>query len=355
MRIGFITGKDDEEVHKPGSKIYKNMPEYLKTIDKYGSGKKTVLIDSGIAWYFKNKYPDTEVDIIKPTKKNLTLERLSKNDINFLLGFDIITALHKDKEWFRTIKQIFKNPKSKLFPNWDVQNFIYDKQTYLTWFKKKGVPVLDTIYVSKNPNIEQLIKKIKQKHWTNFIIKPILGGWGNGFEKFNINSKMYSNDLDDYFKEYSKTYPKFMIQQEIEGFGTHWEIKMFWFSMGQKSWLEYAIGVKAAQASSTGEEQVTSKVPQKFINQLMPLARKIMKLYPKINGIKPAMIRMDFGCCLDGKYFLNEIENQACGYFTRDVPEDLVPIYSDLYYKKALEVLNNSKIATRSKRRSRHN
>ena len=66
------------------------------------------------------------------------------------------------------------------------------------------------------------------------------------------------------------------------------------------------------------DEIVASNPPAADLKRVVKIGNKVMKLFPKtkIRGkkIEPAMIRMDFGCCLNnslnGKdYFHNEIEN----------------------------------------------
>ena len=77
----------------------------------------------------------------------------------------------------------------------------------------------------------------------------------------------------------------------------------------------------------------------------MPLIRRGGKRIP------PVMVRMDFGCCLGNtlnknKYFLNEMENQACNYFatSNKYPKmnvnKVMNIYADAFYKNAKTLIN---------------
>ena len=74
MRIGFIVGKDDE--------FYDDDSLYDITPQKYyqNGGIHT---DVAIAMTIKKGYPDVTVDIILPNQ--ITLARLKKNDVNFVL------------------------------------------------------------------------------------------------------------------------------------------------------------------------------------------------------------------------------------------------------------------------------
>ena len=85
MKIGIITGKDDEislnkEINKLVPKKY------------YENGN--VHTDIALAYLMKTKFVGVNIDIIQP--KDITNQRLKKNDINFVIGYDVINVINDD-------------------------------------------------------------------------------------------------------------------------------------------------------------------------------------------------------------------------------------------------------------------
>ena len=82
MKIGFIVGKDDE--------IYNDDFLYGITPKKYLQ-YDNLNTDVAICTFIKYSYPNIKVDIILP--KDISLERLKKNDVNFIIGYDCINQI----------------------------------------------------------------------------------------------------------------------------------------------------------------------------------------------------------------------------------------------------------------------
>ena len=100
MKIGIIIGKEGEEYLYDD--IRKMVPQKYYKTDAYG--KKIINTDVAIAYTIKERYPLIKVDIIEP--KDLSLQRLKKNDINFILGYDYICSL-KEQEFLVFSKVLF--------------------------------------------------------------------------------------------------------------------------------------------------------------------------------------------------------------------------------------------------------
>ena len=333
MKLGFLIGRDDDNVSK---KNFKHIPKrYLI--------KNKLNVDVAIPYEIKRKYPDVKIDLIK--SKNVTLKRLKKNDLNFTLGFNLVEISRISDKRENKIRKIFKNPKSKVIPEWKLQDFIYQKGDYLKYFGRMGIPITPLIVVKKEKNIKKIINQIKRKKWKDFIIKPYFSGDSIGFIKLNTK-EVEENPrlLKDYFKEYGY-FPGFVFQEALRGFSKFWEYRLFYLN-GKFS---YAIGNKAPV--STGHNEMIAKtVPKKKIAKLKRIGNKIMRIVPhiKLKGkkIPPAFIRMDFGCCLGNtlnknKYFLNEIEDQSSNYFTRHTKYPVIEKYAEAYYKYADKLLKN--------------
>ena len=133
MKIGFITGRDDE--------VYDD--EYLlsMTPKKYlvqGNYEKPLLhTDVAIAMTVKDSYPDVSVDIIQP--KDITNQRLRKNDVNFILGYDCINQLIQEPyvrkfsgdKGYKLLHSIYSQPQNKVFPPMNFLEFIWAKDKYM--------------------------------------------------------------------------------------------------------------------------------------------------------------------------------------------------------------------------------
>jgi len=354
VKIGFIYGKEEDD-----DNIKYNKAFYKSLKNKYLNGNN-VNVDVAIPYYISQKY-DVEVDIIGPN--DITMNRLKQNDINFLIGYDLVTEFNSDTIRYRKIRKIFESASSKVWPRWKTQNFIYNKGDYAKYLEKKGIPVAPAVQVKKIPKtqkeFETLFKKLKKTDWESIIAKPELSGWSIGIEKIDLQDLSVKR-LKKYFKDY-RDYPRFIFQQALRGFAKKWEIRLFYLN-GK---FKYAIGNKAAIATGK-DETVTHNPPKKDLDRVIKIGNKIMKLFPKtiIKGkkVEPTMVRMDFGCCLNNSldskdYFLNEIENQAANYFAKHVRLDLVPEYSKAFIKTTEQVMGKKIKLQRSKslraRRSR--
>ena len=342
MKIGFIVGKDDE--------IYYDDDLYDVTPKKYIQNGE-LHTDVAIAMTIKQSYPDIKVDIILP--KDITLERLKKNNVNFILGYDCINQIVSEpyvrkfsgKQGYKKLHSIYSNHSSKIFPPINFLEFIWSKDKYLDTLNKKKVPITPTITVSSY-NISKILNSIQKRNWKKFIIKPVGGTVAIGVEMFNLSDCLKDPLLlDNYFTENKKNYSKFLIQELITGFRKHGEIKMFWIN-GEYS---YAVNTVDKGEDNYKVKNVNDK---KILKECKSIGKAAIDSIPKIKvgttEIKPALVRTDFTCCLQNKkhipknYFLNEIEHQdAVSYVNFDsINYPYVQVMADTYVKKAHELMN---------------
>lgn len=345
MIIGIIVGKDDyyTDKIKPYVKLFGN---------KFLTKSSYISSDVAIAYRLLNDYSHKNIKVDIMLAKDVTVERLKHNDINYVLGHDLVDAFWRKKKdsesgYYEEFTKIYKNPSCNIFPLYNLQKFVLDKGKYYEFFKNNGIPVLDTFYIKNNTiiNTKKIINKIKSLGWIEFITKPELGAWGLYFKKWKINDSTIENKLTKYLNNKNiKRFPSIIFQQLAPDFKNYWEIRTFWFN----NKFSHAIGTK--HHFEDGYDDVVTKISPDILNQCKNIGRKTLKVIPKmiINGkeIKPLMIRIDCGCCLNGKngkYFLNEIENQACNLFIEDVEKmgvDITGIFSKAIYNKTKEILN---------------
>jgi len=345
MKIGFITGKDDEiSLHK----------EINKLVPKKYYENGNVHTDIALAYLIKTKYVGVDVDIIKPNE--ITNQRLKKNDINFVIGYDIINVINEDppvkqftgQRGLEKLDKIYQAKTNKLFPSYPFMSFLWDKKKYLQHLEKNGVPISPTIFIKKNIKSSELLKKIKLKKWKNFIIKPIGGTIAYGLGIFDTNE--CSNNislLNDYFEEENKYYEEYLVQEKIEGFSKYGEIKTFWID-GK---LSYAVNTPGA--TSPGETYIVKEeIKQDVLIHCEKIGKKIIDTLPKIpfNRKKtlPVLIRIDFACCKNNKnkkasnYFVNEIESDIAGLYINfpNIKYPALEILANTYVQKAYELTN---------------
>lgn len=104
--------------------------------------------------------PDVfDVDFI--TGPEINSARLAKNHLNFNLCYDMVNAtMSGDKRHIATVQKAFEDPKSRLHPEWHMQEFIHDKTNYMRALEKAGVPVIPSIYVMNGFNAKTVLKQV---------------------------------------------------------------------------------------------------------------------------------------------------------------------------------------------------
>ena len=107
MKIGFIVGKNNEICHN--KELKKKTPKkYL--VDCYDNGwkKNTLQIDVAIAMTIKTRFTGITIDIILPNE--ISLARLKKNDINYVMVYDYVSTLIQEPY----VKKFVDNPQKLL-------------------------------------------------------------------------------------------------------------------------------------------------------------------------------------------------------------------------------------------------
>ena len=343
IKIGFIVGKDDQ--------FYKDKAIKKITPKKYLAYGDELHIDVAIAMHIRMNYPDIHVDIILP--KDISKERLRKNNVNFHIGYDCLNAINNDPyvkkfsshEGLKDIYDIFKDKSCKIFPPFEHNNFTWNKKLYMTKYKKNNLPIPESIFFKSNSNIPRLLNQIKTYGWKTFIIKPIGATTAFGFKKFTLSDCL--NDItiiSNYLKQNEK-YQEFIVQTYISGFDKFGEIKMMWIN-GEFS---YAVNIKRKDLFNN-KESVRFVKDKKVLEECKNIGKNALDLFPPIivnkKRVKPVFVRTDFACCLDNdnkkkKYYLNEVENQ-CAHSYSDksgITYPFMQVIADAFVKKAQELV----------------
>ena len=139
IRVGWLVGKDNDLVfpepkYKGDVSLYQDIPkEYLvhKETNEYLTGDQpwesgAVHVDVAIPWYIHKKHKDIDIDIILPA--DISLERLQSNDVNYIIGYDLINCFfeHNYNQRIKKVKHALKNC-GNIWPTFEFQEHIYLK------------------------------------------------------------------------------------------------------------------------------------------------------------------------------------------------------------------------------------
>ena len=150
LKIGLIGGQLGEKVSEsPYRKWQDNVsPGY------YDKKEGAYLFEPSLAAAIEDKYKGTEVKYT--TTLNET--QLQKNDVNFLVGKNLLNYREKSPEEYKKAYNIMKNKKNNIYPPLKEQFFLYNKGDYLKYYEKKGIPIAPTFLIKKKQKCKNSYK-----------------------------------------------------------------------------------------------------------------------------------------------------------------------------------------------------
>ena len=354
INIGIYGGENSDTT--PGQPKEAWMNKMLKK--HYNKSKQGYLFEPALAKAMEHKYKDVKVTYYENDIKESQLE---KNDINFLVGINLLNFWEKGKAEYNRVLKLMENPKYNVYPNLKEQFFLYNKGDYLEYFKKKGIPIAPTFIVRDDRNINKIIERVKEEGWKSFVLNPYFAYANIGIGKFDVDDKNMEKEVSKYLSKHKK-FPAFVCQEVMNGFAKFWEVKSFWLN-GK---FKYYIAMKACEEVFS-ESKIFESCPTKYgtvtpqiLKLVKQMGKKVVDAYPEsyVNGKRtyPLFLRIDFGCCLgntlDGKsYFLNEVEYAGCGVFTED--NTIFKHWPTAYYKKAKELVKGQNKPKKNKKTMR--
>ena len=119
------------------------------------------------------------------------------------------------------------------------------------------------------------------------------------------------------------------------------------FFLNESVKFSYAVNIL-----DRGEDdyKVDEIIDYKVLKEIIKIGEKVVEVIPKVKfnrkSVLPAMIRIDFSCCLKNKkynaknYFVNEIESDIAGTYTnfQNVKYPMLEVMADTYVKKVKEL-----------------
>ncbi|GAQ93617.1 hypothetical protein KFL_017150010 [Klebsormidium nitens] len=286
--------------------------QYVHTYKK----KPAVTYDVSVALYVKKAYPDVHVDMIMPD--DASLARLRKNDMYFLLIFDIVDSWHSKTTEARKsfVKAITE--ADNVFPSGYYQRLVAHKNLYYDYLRKAGIPVADFLYFSSSDYkkggaegvIRTLRRQMKAKKWKDFVAKPVLGQGSADFKFFpaSVEDHRLAGYLEKIFKV---GYPGVIFQVFIEGFADDTpEFRQFYV---EKRYMYTMITDEQHEDERQPKSEGGTFQDNKQLRDARRLGDEVIaKLPPQFTVGKIALprllTRVDVGCCLNGKMFCSEVE-----------------------------------------------
>ncbi len=308
-KIGITIGSERVPIEKEYYlKHKKAFDEIIYELSDVVGGLEDLTYDIQI-YALLRKYAPKNVEIVPLWKTDYTKKELDELDLIFCI-YECTYALRDDgEEGYKKYLRLIKTTKSDVLPSSDFQKFVMSKQTYMNFFKKNGIPIMDTIfynlsrYSKDKKDGKILLDKINNKIEGPIFCKPELGAFAEGSKLFK---KLTLTKLNSYLNQLIKDgYKKLLIQPYIDEFLKFYEIKTIWLN-GK---FQYAYGQKV---KGDTEDVMQSELDQKLVKELKKKGKEVIELLSKDFKL-PFLLRIDWGCCLQNDhicrdYFLNEIE-----------------------------------------------
>jgi len=320
--------------------------------------RKTIGIatDVSIGEYLKKYHGNIfEVDYIRP--KQISKERLSQNDINFLIIYDLLESFHIDRSRGKKVyHKLLDTVRSldNIFPNWELQEFISSKLMYYNYFKQVGIPIVPTQTLTRDEFTEQIaletastgnvgatdrvitkiLAKIQSENWGKFIAKPVLGQESKSCRTFRPGE-----NLQKMFAKYVvttlKKYPGLIFQKFIHGFGesaevpevrTYWVGQEYQFSMVATQQKIYCLAGEGGKPQGRKQNGVMRLPKLANLETLKNIARRVIEILRTKITTSPdgvplplLMTRVDMGVMRDGEFkpWVNEVE-YVPSYYVED-------------------------------------
>jgi hypothetical protein len=374
IKIGIMGGRCDcDLLHAPG------IPEDEWVRD--GAGKKRdemVHSDVAIWWYLKNHYKNVEPVLIVPP--NVTKEILEANDINFLLGWDAVSA-HIDEfagdqfeddstyepGFAEKMKDLLRAPSSKCWPPAPAQDLI-NMKAYIQVAEEKGILVPPTIVCEKQEmrSAEALLPMVQERGWKALITKPVPSSWSAGLECYDSVKALAkdSTDLQEYFNQ-QKDAKVILAQECISGMEKYPETRVYWFG---DEFMYSVANIKNGKITDSPESYAyadgSGTLDEKYWKPAKELGEIVKKeVLPELRGFNgqklscsyPWLMRIDIGMhdggltdkAISAKWekgktvrFLNEVESGPTMYLDARFkhPVDWISFYAQKCVETAYEV-----------------
>jgi len=211
----------------------------------------------------------------------------------------------------RHYESMMKKTTAMVIPSFEFQDAIIRKHKYMDLMVENNIPMIPTYNIdlmkfkrNKKKVVTELLDHVKEQEYDKILIKPEFEGFGNGIKTF---TNFKEDTLIKFFEGYLKLHLEgALVQPYIESFSRNREYRTFWLNGKFRDGI--AQYFYDAKGNRTFNYIKKDKLDKTILTRCKTFGKKIIKIIEKEYGMVPPFIRLDFGCCLDKKYFLNEIE-----------------------------------------------
>jgi len=253
-----------------------------------------------------------------------------------------------DKCHCRAVEQAFRSRNSRLWPEWDLQNWIYRKDVYLQACSRAKIPIIDTIFVTNGIVGTDVLRSVCTMGWDRFFIKPsFLGSFGCSTGKFETSACVEDPSILDKFQEENgKGYSCFLVQRYM----TKPDGKVFdeirnFFIDGEWAFAVYTDGTDddAVYEQPQGSLlDATREIAGRAYRELLKVARWRGKHFvPPITRVDVGVLPANGEGRAAFQVFINEIEMEAATLLPRYCPFDLVQRLCEVYPHKIVRLLTS--------------
>lgn len=350
IRVGILHGKDFDPV-MVGTQD-RNYPEKLKVKNnKWGWGGQ-FHIDVNTGTNIRSLHPDVfQIDWLAGTQ--ITPARLKKNHINLAFWHDPMVAMRDARDMkakgpghIKNVETCFKDPSVRMWPNYEMTNWIGYKPNYMRALEKAKIPIIPTIYCDNGFDPKEVLRKVKAKGWKDFFVKVGFaaffgeGAINGSVKKFEENPKL----LQDFAKE-NKMHKCFLVQpymlkpngevfDEIRNFF----VEGVWYS---------GVFTHGTDMSNAGYYQQPPGKLRDAVKALATRAYGCAKAVAMWQGknIETLNTRIDVGIIPDKKtalgyrIFVNEVEPETATWLARYWPFDMTKVMGPACVNKIRELL----------------
>lgn len=248
---------------------------------------------------------NAKVTLIDPLSPH-AIDIARSQHVVFLLIYDMLEAFHTlPKRLFRRVERLFRLPN--VYPPWRFQRLINHKNFYYAYLRRRGVPVLPFLHLSKasfttRPKAAvDAVMRFADAHRGEIICKPVYGQESIDF--FQFGSPLESTRVEAHMEKMFKTYSGLVYQPFIENLQSR-EYRVFFF------------GEQPLYLVRTGEEDgftIMAKDARGKRAEIVRFAHTAVKALPPATfrgvPVPRLLTRVDVACCYgDSRWFISELE-----------------------------------------------
>eukprot|EP00746_Dinoflagellata_sp_MGD_P033015 gnl/MRDRNA2_/MRDRNA2_17864_c0_seq1.p1 gnl/MRDRNA2_/MRDRNA2_17864_c0~~gnl/MRDRNA2_/MRDRNA2_17864_c0_seq1.p1 ORF type:complete len:414 (-),score=70.04 gnl/MRDRNA2_/MRDRNA2_17864_c0_seq1:526-1767(-) len=346
IRVGLVVGKDFDPI--PRATQLKSYPARFKCKNNIGPRANgwggMFHIDVAVGVKMLRMHPDIfKIDFIPGHK--LTPARLKQNHVTYNLIYDVVIARYNDgKSKANEVLRAFKNPQCRMWPEFNYYDWVCSKYRYMKQCMEAGIPTIDTIFLYKGFNVEDVLERVRAKQWKNFFVKSAAYTcFGNAMIHGRTEDFIKDPTALEKFAKENKDTKHYMVQPYmLKPNGNVFDEVRNFFIDGQWAYSVYTDG--------TDDNAVYEQPPGALKNACKKLAERVYMEVLKVSRwhdapVVPLMVRIDIGVMPDHsrrtgfKIFLNEIESEISTWLARYCPFNLADRMAEAAVKKSRELL----------------